>query len=142
MTDRPDIPGCAQWIEGHLGRELTPFQVKATLVLCRAFGSPWNSPWDWLNVNWEFGRGVSVCAFTTPSTHDGDDLTKLVIAAHDECVRVELSPATPRMLRVSLHPRVREGGISARHPTIEDAIARFRGVPAAVQTSQALEPTP
>lgn len=136
MTDRPGIPGCAQWVEGHLDRELTPFQVKAALVLCRAFGSPWNSPWNWSNVNWEFGRGISVCAYTTPSTYDSDDLTRLVIAAHDECVRVEILPATPRMLRIAIHPRERDGGMGRRHPTIEDAIARFRGVPAAVPNAQ------
>lgn len=63
------------------------------------------------------------------STWDFDQLTRLVIAAHDECVRVEVSPSNPKHIKITLWPRHgRNGSLSERHPTIEDAIADFRRV--------------
>ncbi|HZS84188.1 MAG TPA: hypothetical protein VFA50_15035, partial [Stellaceae bacterium] len=58
--------------------------------------------------------------------YDFDHLTRLVIAAHDRCVRLDIEPAARRYLWLILHPREREGGMSRRHPTIEQAIADFR----------------
>ncbi len=66
------------------------------------------------------------------STYDFDHLSRLVIGAHDECIRVDISPCSFRYLRIYMHPREREGGMALRHPTIEQAIADFRDVPAPV----------
>lgn len=54
-------------------------------------------------------------------------LTRLVIGAHDECIRVEISPCAFRYLKIEMWPREgREGCISRRHPTIEQAIESYR----------------
>lgn len=121
-----ELSDWAQWVQGNTQHALTPFQAKAVDVLCCGFGSPWNAPWGWHNVNWNFGRGISVCAHATPSTYDFDYLTRLVIAAHEECVRVEIAPAGPSYLRLILHPRERDGGPMRSHPTIDEAVASFR----------------
>lgn len=68
----------------------------------------------------------SVCVFNGVSTYDFDTLTRLVVAAHDECVRLEIDGASHRYLRLIFHDRKREGGISERHPTMEDAITYIR----------------
>lgn len=60
------------------------------------------------------------------ATFDFNKLTLLVIAAHDNCVRASISHSGPRMVKISLWPRVREGDITARHPTIENVIATIR----------------
>jgi hypothetical protein len=61
------------------------------------------------------------------STFDFDVLTRLVIAAHDECVRASVCASGPNMVKIRVWPRFgREGNISERHPTIEKAIATFR----------------
>lgn len=125
----PEISGWAQWVQSNIRRELTPFQVRAVDVLCYGFGSPWNCPWNWEKVNWQWGRGVSVCASGHRlATWDHDGLTRLVFAAHDECVRVDIMPASPSYLRISLHPRERSDRLMEGHPTIEQAVARFRKV--------------
>jgi hypothetical protein len=61
------------------------------------------------------------------STYDYDSLTRLVIAAHDACIRVTVSSSGPNMVKITLWPRDgREGSISDRHATIEQAIETMR----------------
>ncbi len=61
------------------------------------------------------------------STFDFDVLTKLVLAAHHYCVRASISNGGPRAVKIMLHPRKnRDGGFSERHPTMQQAIERFR----------------
>lgn len=61
------------------------------------------------------------------ATFDFDVLTRLVVAAHDQCTRLSLRQAGPRHLKLMFHLRQREGRIYERHPTIEEAIASVRG---------------
>lgn len=61
------------------------------------------------------------------STFDGDAPTRLIFLAHDHGIRVELTPSNRNSLRLMFHPRGgREGSIWYRHPTIEQALARWR----------------
>jgi len=62
------------------------------------------------------------------TTYDFDELTRLVIAAHDECVRVEISHSGPGLVKIRLWARDnRDGKYYEKHPTIEEAIKAFRG---------------
>jgi hypothetical protein len=65
------------------------------------------------------------------STFDFDYLTRLVVLAHDRCVRVAIVSSAPRRLGLTLHRRAgREGAMHERHPTIEEAVERMRPRPA------------
>lgn len=57
------------------------------------------------------------------STYDWDQLTRLVVAAHALAVRVEISAASPRYVRLRLSEREREGDMTRRHPTLEEHAA-------------------
>jgi len=60
------------------------------------------------------------------ATFDFDLLTKLVIMAHDRCIRAEISHSGPRMVSIILHKReAREGAMHRRHPTIHEAVERY-----------------
>lgn len=60
------------------------------------------------------------------ATFDHDILTRLVLGAHEYCIRVFIKNGGPRCLKVTLHPRkCREGDVYERHPTIEQAITRW-----------------
>lgn len=60
------------------------------------------------------------------ATFDFDELTRLVYWAHQFGVRVDLGNGGPRALKIMLHARnKREGGMSERHPTMEQAIERI-----------------
>lgn len=64
------------------------------------------------------------------ATWDYNVLTRLVVIAHDEMVRVELIPSGPGRLGFAMWKRhTREGGMAKRHPTIEDAISMHRQKP-------------
>jgi len=60
------------------------------------------------------------------ATYDYNDLTRLVLLAHDMCYRASISPINFNTVEIAIWPRKREGGMSERHPTIEQAIERFR----------------
>lgn len=78
---------------------------------------------SWTN-KWQF----IVCFHRDVSTFDFDLLTRLVFLAHDLLIRVELSAAAPRYLRITMSPRLfREGNFNDRHPTIEEALKAWRG---------------
>lgn len=72
---------------------------------------------------------VTVCGEL--ATFDGSELTRLVIAAHDECVRVSVRPLAPRYLEILFSWRTRPGRFVEAwsydtHPTLEHAVARNR----------------
>ncbi len=70
---------------------------------------------------------VEIVLGISASTFDCDSLTRLVLLAHDRCIRVEISGCCARYLRLLLTPRDGVvGEISHRHPTIEQAISRHR----------------
>lgn len=77
------------------------------------------------------------------ATVDFDLLTRLVVLCHDAALRLEISSANPRNVRLSFWQRKRTGGISERHPTMEDATHGIReGNPAFEQEHRLREPMP
>lgn len=59
------------------------------------------------------------------ATYDYNQLTKLVFMAHEKCIRVSVMPCSPRHLKIAIWKRQREGGMSERHPTLQQAIESF-----------------
>ena len=96
-------------------------------VLREAFGTGvWNIPVKFDKVQW----GMASTKFNVASRFascDFDHLTRLVLAAHERCVRVEIKPCNFQYLTVTMWTR---GKRSARyhdiHPTIEASIADYR----------------
>lgn len=129
--------GAADWVQGQFSeanrRPLTPFQRQAVNILVKAMKTgPWNLTVNWQRVQWNHGDGGGGVRFVLAerrlATFDFDHLTRLVLAAHDACVRVAIEPCTFRHLAITMHPRDgRDGSYYASHPTIETAIEHFRG---------------
>ena len=119
---------CSRW-SGIPQNKQTDFTRRAIGLLVQGFGTGvYNLPINWKRVDWQYGRGVSFTIRASGwATYDFNQLTRLVIAAHDECIRVEINPHTFRHLKINMWPRAgRDGRMYERHPTIEDAISDFR----------------
>lgn len=75
----------------------------------------------------EAGYGWKVAHNNDLSTYDFNALTRLVIAAHDKCYRVSVMAKSPKDIWIIVHKREsREGHMTKRHPTMEDAIDSYR----------------
>lgn len=69
----------------------------------------------------------SIPHYHSLASFDSDELTRLVLLAHDIGVRVWIRPSRPRYLRIWISARLRGSGqMSTDHPTIEEAIVKFR----------------
>lgn len=133
----------AEWVQDNLnaiakyGRnkpepyQLSDFDKRAVAILAKAFRMGiYNVPVNWEKVDWRFGAiGVRFpMSFSKElATWDFDHLTRLVIAGHDECVRISVDGGKAGRMNITMFPREgREGGMAKRHPTIETAIEDFR----------------
>jgi hypothetical protein len=111
-------------------RPQNELERRVYVVLSRAYFGIHHVQW-WERRRLEGSHTVSVTVPAGLDTYDGSTLTRLVIAAHDECVRVEVHPAGPHGLRLFFTMRRRRGyGLELwtpdSHPTIETAIQQNR----------------
>src|ERR1044072_4718821 len=75
----------------------------------------------------EFGHGWMVKHVRGDlATFDYNELTRLVIMAHDYCYRASISPLSKSTVQIAIWKREREGSMSERHPTLEQAIEKLR----------------
>lgn len=101
--------------------QMSEDQAECYRLLCDVFGGEHH-----VEQIKEWGYGIMCPHYGDLSTFDFDVLTRLVVLAHDRCVRVGVIPYRPRELAITLHKRTRDGGVSRRHPTLEQAVATVR----------------
>lgn len=83
------------------------------------------------NIHKECPTWWWVSVYDGLSTYDFDQLTRLVLAAHRYCVRVEIGGSAPRRVKITLHTRTgRTGFMSCRHPTIYE-VTKSQPIPKA-----------
>jgi hypothetical protein len=109
---------------------------------------------DWIgratsahSVKWHLESEHPWCTFLVRefSTWDHDGMTQLVIACHDYCLRASVSNGGPNCLKVLLTTRERADEkfpIMRAHPTIEQAIRRFRFSTSVYDVAKELEHVP
>lgn len=70
----------------------------------------------------ENGYGWEVSTTTDLSTYDFDRLTRLVLLAHRNAIRVSLDNGGPRRMKIIIHKRLhnREERMARRHPSLLD----------------------
>lgn len=99
---------------------LPPFEQRAEAMLARVFRGLHH-------VNsLKKKPGVWTCLHQGDfSSFDYDFLTRLVFGAHEYCLRVSISNGGPYRSKIIVTPRTREGDMPTRHPTIEQALAKW-----------------
>lgn len=117
----------ADWVIRTFRTPISPLGAKVANLLGWVFAGIYHIPLTRLRaVEWSNNCYIQIRLSNDWSTFDSDNLTALVVAAHDLALRVTLSPCNPHYLELMFHERQREGSIYARHPTIEDATQRIR----------------
>ena len=66
------------------------------------------------------GRGLRMTWLGEVATFDGNDMTRLVLIAHQRLCRASISSAGPQRLAIEVHPRQPEGSLYERHPGLSD----------------------
>lgn len=119
----------SEWVERHIGRTLTDFQKRAVALLCDAKRcGPYDFASTFRRATWDFGFGVSFVIRDELATFDADGLTRLVVGAHEQCIRVSIEGCGPKLLRVSMWQREgRDGPVHKRHPSMSEAVAYLQG---------------
>ena len=118
----------ADWIQEATNKPLSEFGAKCADFLGWWQRGIYHIHNDAVRADWSIERYISLTVHCWGgwSTFDNDTLTRLVIGAHDFCIRLEIDAVGPHTMRLTMHPREREGGLSKRHVTIEDAIGTAR----------------
>ena len=112
------------WLRAHGCTEPNERQMRCARLVRQLVGGFHHAPRTVRvhphGVTLVFSRGVSL------ATADGDMLTRLVLLAHDHCVRAEIATAGMH-LELQLHARVkRSGSIMERHPYLATTIVEHR----------------
>jgi hypothetical protein len=108
---------------------LNEFQAKVMDILGMVAGGIYNAPIAWDAVQWTgWGHGIAVPwrSGNCFSTFDGSPLTRLVFLCHEARIRGEIRIHSPGYFLLCFWPRVAEGGIGERHPSLDEAVASFR----------------
>ncbi len=73
----------------------------------------------------EYGTGWSINHRGDLATWDFNSLTRLVVMAHEEHIRVEITPVRYDMVRIAIHPRP-EGWKMHEHPPLDRHISKIK----------------
>lgn len=105
--------------------KLAPFHVRASAVVEDVFGGEHHVS----SLKWDERH----CKFLTHcpdmSTFDFSELTRIVVSAHDNCVRVTVSNGGPNRLRIHIYDRERTSErdpLCRAHPTLERHVQAIR----------------
>lgn len=93
-------------------------------LLCDLFHGEHHAP----EQIYPFGQGIK-CSVPDHqmATFDFNYLTRLVVLAHDRCIRVAVVASAPGRIGLVLFQRHgRTGMMYERHPTMEDAVNQIR----------------
>lgn len=76
---------------------------------------------------WHAERYIEVNVYGSLATYDSDELTTLVLACHEQAVRLEIRSGGPHHVKLCFSPRVRGStSLMERHPDIDEAVAVYR----------------
>ena len=100
---------------------------EATKFFAELYGGLHHIPSDVKLGTGLFDGGWYIRHYGSLASYDFDSLTKLVLMAHDKCVRVCISGSDSKYIKISIWGRDPSGSdIMDSHPTIESALEKWR----------------
>ncbi len=118
----------SDWIKTSLKKQMSPLGEKVADLLGDVFYGIYHLDHRALDrVNWDDDVYVEyIMSYKSLSTVDFDELTRLVVLAHDAALRLDIRSVAPKRMALLFHQRTREGDVCHRCPTMEDHIALIR----------------
>lgn len=118
----------ARWIKNSLKKEMSPLGEAVANLLGRVFRGIYHLNRSALDrVEWGEKNHIRFVYDRELSTVDFNELTMLVVFAHDEMIRVSIRGIGPSYMELLFHQREsRTGSLMDRCPTIEDHITQIR----------------
>lgn len=124
----------SDWIKAAYKCEMSEFGIRVADLLGKVFQGIYHLAGPALKrVDWSDNYRVELHLVESYAsdlaTYDFDLLTRLVVASHDQCIRISIAPHTFRCVKLLFHSRKRADGqlnISQRMPTLEDHAADIR----------------
>ena len=117
------------WIERARGRASSDFGLRVERILAHVFRGIYHIGREATHkrVEWDDESYIEIVISQHLATWDFDGLTRLVLAAHHEHVRVDVSGASRNYTRLQFNPRaafddVPQGWNMQGHPSIFDAL--------------------
>lgn len=117
----------ADWVSKDYKRPMSEFGRLVADVLGQAFLGIYHIERYIRGTDWTSELWIRVCYRGGLATTDGNELTRLVLLAHDACVRLEIEPCNMNFVYLTFTPRKREGSTMDSHPTMEANITKLRG---------------
>jgi hypothetical protein len=119
------------WLKSHSkAKEVSPFGESVACLLGDLYRGIYHindSALFHKRVEWHSNHHIEIVLGGVMASFDGNLLTRLVVLAHDRCIRVSVSAASPDYFRLLFHPRVRSSKLNtAKHPTLEEHIEWIR----------------
>jgi len=119
----------SDWIRKSLGvKDISPLGEAVADLVGQVFLGIYHLPTAALKkVEWDDDYIIRLVIGKSLCTVDNNELTRLVVLAHDRLIRVDIEGAAPRYLRLIFHQRTaREGSLTERCPTMEEHIKVIR----------------
>lgn len=98
-------------------------QLSEDQLFCRSILSRWVGGDHHLEPIKPHGDGILMPWSQDLSTWDFDGLTRLVLLAHQNHVRISIRAHQPRCVAITAHRRKVTGGMSERHPGLDYLLA-------------------
>ena len=77
---------------------------------------------------YHWGNGLRMQWHGELATFDGDELTRLVLLAHQHLCRCSVSSSGPYKVRIQVFARKPEGDTYSRHPGLSDLVSQCQGL--------------
>lgn len=117
-----------EWVANSFKFRMSDFGGQVADLLGALFRGIYHIQESVADTDWTSEQWIEVKIYGSHSTFDCSALTDLVILCHDRCIRCEIKGVRKGFIKLCFSPRKREGAGFERHPTIEEAIQRVRGM--------------
>jgi hypothetical protein len=116
----------SEWIKQSYKKELSPFGERVADLLGEWACGIYHITDCFNKTDWGDTFYIAINYSGTLDTFDNGNLTRLVMLAHWMCIRVEINSLNFRYMKISFSDRKRVGDLYNRHPTIDEAVERFK----------------